>query len=101
MQRSFTQKTRFRMRTQMPTVFEKLQKRFGPQIVSTFGDRAEEEVKVVSTGSVSLDFATGLGGIPLGRVVEVFGAESVGKTSLSYYMIAEHLKRFPDREAYF
>lgn len=85
----------------MPTVFEKLQKKYGPQIVSTFGERAEEDVQVVSTGSVSLDFATGIGGVPLGRVIQVFGEEQVGKTSLSYYMIAEHLKRFPDRDAYF
>lgn len=83
------------------TVYDKLQKKFGPQIVSTFGERASEGMKVVSTGSVSLDFATELGGIPLGRVVQIFGPESVGKTSLSYYIMAEHLKRFPDREAYF
>ena len=85
----------------MSTVFDKLQKKFGPQIISTFGERASEDLQVVSTGSYSLDFATGLGGIPLGRVAQIFGPESVGKTSLSYYIIAEHLKRFPDREAYF
>lgn len=85
----------------MPTLFEKLQKKYGEQVISTFGDRAGEEVQVVSTGSVSLDFATGIGGIPLGRVVQIFGEEQVGKTSLTYYIIAEHLKRFPDRDAYF
>lgn len=85
----------------MPQLFEKLQKKFGPQVVSTFGERAEEEVQVVSTGSMSLDFATGIGGIPVGRVVQLFGEEQVGKTSLTYYIIAEHLKRFPNRDVYF
>ena len=85
----------------MPQLFEKLQRKYGEQIVSTFGERASEDMQVVSTGSVSLDFATGIGGIPLGRVVQLFGEEQVGKTSLTYYMIAEHLKRFPDKEAYF
>lgn len=84
----------------MSTLYDKLQKKYGPQTISTFGER-NTDMKVVSTGSVSLDFATGLGGIPLGRVVQLFGPESVGKTSLSYYIIAEHLKRFPDRDAYF
>jgi recombination protein RecA len=50
-------------------------------------------MEVVSTGSISLDFATGVGGLPRGRVVEIFGPESIGKTALSYYMIAEEQKK--------
>lgn len=83
----------------MSTLFERLQGKYGGDKIATFGDLYD--MKVVSTGSISLDFATGLGGIPLGRVVEVFGPESVGKTSLAYYIIAEHLLRFSDKDAYF
>jgi len=50
-------------------------------------------VEVVSTGSISLDFALGSGGIPRGRVVEIFGRESIGKTSLGYYIMKEHEKK--------
>src|SRR6476469_3738386 len=51
------------------------------------------DVEVISTGSVGLDFATGIGGFARGSLVEVFGPESIGKTTLSYYMIAEAQKR--------
>jgi len=51
------------------------------------------EVEVVSTGSIGLDFATGIGGFARGTIVEVFGPESIGKTTLSYYMIAEAQKK--------
>jgi recombination protein RecA len=57
----------------MPTLFEKLRNKYGELTISTFGERAEEDMQVVSTGSMTLDFATGLGGIPLGRVVQIFG----------------------------
>jgi recombination protein RecA len=50
------------------------------------------DVEVISTGSLSLDLATGVGGIPKGSLVEIFGKESIGKTSLAYYMIAEAQK---------
>jgi recombination protein RecA len=51
------------------------------------------DVEVISTGSLSLDLATGVGGIPKGSLVEIFGKESIGKTSLAYYMIAEAQKK--------
>lgn len=85
----------------MPTLLEKLQSKFGVERVSTFTDKEDEALQVISTGSLSLDFATGLGGIPVGRTVEVFGLPSVGKTSLSYAMIGEHLRAFPDKFAFY
>src|SRR4051812_45890118 len=56
-------------------------------------DRAQVSVGAVSTGSLSLDLALGIGGVPRGRVVEIFGPESSGKTTLVYHVIAEAQKR--------
>ena len=53
------------------------------------GDRSAIEVETISTGSLSLDIALGVGGVPRGRIVEIFGPESSGKTTLVYHIIAE------------
>lgn len=71
--------------------FDSQQKRYGKDAVYVAGDAPPMDV--ISTGSVSLDFATGVMGIPRGRVVEIYGPESIGKTSLLYYMMAEEQKR--------
>jgi recombination protein RecA len=55
-------------------------------------DEAKEEVQVVSTGSLGLDIALGVGGLPRGRVVEIYGPESSGKTTLTLQAIAEMQK---------
>lgn len=83
----------------MPTVIEALQKKWGDKKIRTV--KEVEETKVVSTGCVALDFAMGTGGLPVGRIVEIFGPPSIGKTSLTYYMIGEQLKKFPDRYAFY
>src|SRR5436309_7954531 len=56
-------------------------------------DRAAVSVGAVSTGSLSLDLALGIGGLPRGRVIEIFGPESSGKTTLVYHVIAEAQRR--------
>ncbi len=72
----------------------KIEKDFGKGAVMRLGDpNAIGKVEVVPTGSLSLDIALGLGGIPKGRVVEVYGPESSGKTTVSLHMIAEMQKR--------
>lgn len=75
----------------------KLEKTYGSGIVSRFSENdIAERAKnspAISTGSVSLDMATGVGGIPLGRITEIYGEESSGKTSLSLKIIAETQKR--------
>lgn len=72
----------------------KIEKDYGKGAIMRLGDaNAFGEVEVVPTGSLSLDIALGLGGIPRGRVVEVFGPESSGKTTVSLHMIAEIQKR--------
>jgi recombination protein RecA len=68
----------------------KLGTKFGSDFVYYAGEAPP--VEVTSTGSISLDFASGVGGLPRGRVVEVYGPESIGKTALTYYMIAEQQK---------
>src|SRR2546421_4367584 len=56
-------------------------------------DRAAVSIGAISTGSLALDLALGIGGLPRGRIVEVFGPESFGKTTLVYHVIAEAQRR--------
>jgi recombination protein RecA len=72
----------------------KLEKDFGKGTVMKLGDpKAQVAVETIPTGSLSLDLALGLGGVPRGRVVEVYGPESSGKTTVTLHMIAEVQKR--------
>lgn len=66
-----------------------LDKAYGKGTVMKLGERPDMDIEVVSTGSLSLDKALGVGGIPKGRIVEVYGPESSGKTTLTLHMIAE------------
>lgn len=71
-----------------------IERQFGKGSIMKLGDGKSlyESVDVIPTGSVSLDIATGIGGIPRGRILEIFGPESSGKTSLALHMIAESQK---------
>ena len=72
----------------------KLEKDFGKGTVMKLGDpKAQVAVETIPTGSLSLDLALGLGGVPRGRVVEVYGPESSGKTTVALHMVAEVQKR--------
>ena len=72
----------------------KLEKDFGKGTVMRLGDpSAQVAVETIPTGSLSLDLALGLGGVPKGRIVEIYGAESSGKTTVALHMIAEVQKR--------
>ncbi len=71
----------------------KLEKDFGKGTVMKLGDGSQVAVETIPTGSLSLDLALGLGGVPKGRVVEVYGPESSGKTTVALHMIAEVQKR--------
>ena len=70
-----------------------IERQFGKGSVMRMSDQAQVSVGAVSTGSLSLDLALGIGGLPRGRVVEVFGPESSGKTTLVYHVIAEAQRR--------
>src|SRR5204862_6289346 len=66
---------------------------FGKGAVMKMNDRAAVSIGAISTGSLALDLALGIGGLPRGRIVEVFGPESSGKTTLVYHVIAEAQRR--------
>ncbi len=73
----------------LQSTMEKIEKNYGKGAVMKLGDRATEKVDVISTGSINLDAALGVGGFPKGRIVEIFGPESSGKTTLAIHAIAE------------
>ena len=71
---------------------DKLDKAYGKGTVMKMGDSAVQEVEVIPTGSLGLDLALGVGGYPRGRVVEIYGPESSGKTTLTLHAIAQAQK---------
>lgn len=72
---------------------DKIDKDFGKGSVMMMNERGEKELEVVSTGSIGLDTALGVGGLPKGRIIEIYGPESSGKTTLSTHVIAEAQKK--------
>jgi len=68
---------------------DKLDKEFGKGTIMKMSDKAVEQVPCIPTGSIALDMALGIGGLPRGRVIEIFGPESSGKTTLAIHAIAE------------
>lgn len=71
----------------------KLEKTYGKGVVMKLGDKVVEDVASIPTGSINLDLALGIGGYPRGRVIEVYGPESSGKTTLTIHAIAEVQKQ--------
>jgi recombination protein RecA len=71
---------------------DKIDKSYGKGSVMRLGDHAVEELDVIPTGSIGLDMALGIGGLPKGRIIEVYGPESSGKTTLAIHAIAEAQK---------
>ncbi len=72
---------------------DKLEKSYGKGTVMKLGDNAVEPIEAISTGSIGLDIALGIGGLPKGRVIEIYGPESSGKTTLATHAIAEAQKK--------
>ena len=70
-----------------------IERQFGKGAIMKMGDSPPVAIDAVSTGALSLDVALGIGGLPRGRVCEVFGPESSGKTTLCYHVIAEAQRR--------
>ena len=73
----------------LKTSISQIEKKYGAGAVMRLGDNANMEVQAVSTGSISLDLALGIGGVPRGRIIEIFGPESSGKTTVALHIIAE------------
>ena len=76
----------------LKTTIDKLEKDFGKGVVMKLGDKPMVMTEVISTGSLGLDIALGIGGLPKGRVIEIYGPESSGKTTLAIHAIANAQK---------
>jgi recombination protein RecA len=77
----------------LDAALSQIEKAFGKGSIMQLGSNAHQEVEVISTGSLGLDIALGIGGLPRGRIIEVYGPESSGKTTLALQVIAEAQKQ--------
>ena len=77
----------------LQTALNQIDKNFGKGTVMRLGDRPEMNVEAIPTGSLALDAALGIGGVPKGRIIEIYGPESSGKTTLALHILAEAQKR--------
>lgn len=76
----------------LDTAILQLEKKYGSGTIMRLGDNNALNVEAISTGSITLDCATGIGGFPRGRIIEVYGPESSGKTTLALHVVAEAQK---------
>ncbi len=68
---------------------KKIEKNFGKGAVMRMGEKVDTKISTISTGSIALDTALGVGGYPRGRIIEVYGPESSGKTTVALHAVAE------------
>ena len=80
-------------RRAIDTAMAQIERMYGKGAIMRFGDKAELNVDYIPTGSLALDVALGIGGLPKGRIVEIYGPESSGKTTLALHVVAEAQKR--------
>ena len=81
-----------RMDNDIENTLKQIKTKFGEESIMKFGDSPKVDIAAVSTGSIGLDIALGIGGLPRGRIVEIYGPESSGKTTLALHAIAEAQK---------
>lgn len=77
----------------LETAIQQIEKNFGKGTVMRLGDKPEMNVDAIPTGSLALDAALGIGGVPKGRIIEIYGPESSGKTTLALHIVAEAQKK--------
>ncbi len=77
----------------LTTALHQIEKNYGKGAVMRLGDRPEMQIDAIPTGSLALDAALGIGGLPRGRIIEIYGPESSGKTTLALHVVAEAQKR--------
>ncbi len=73
----------------LEAAMDQIQKQFGKGAIMKLGDNTHMNIDAISTGSISLDIATGIGGVPKGRIVEIYGPESSGKTTIALHIVAQ------------
>ncbi len=76
----------------LENALSQIEKQFGKGAIMKFSDTAKEGIDVIPTGCLSLDYALGIGGVPRGRIIEIYGPESSGKTTLTLHILAEAQK---------
>ena len=76
----------------LETALQQLEKQYGKGTVMRLGENSAMQVEAISTGSIALDVALGIGGVPKGRIVEIYGPESSGKTTIALHIIASAQK---------
>ncbi len=81
------------MNSRVDDAIRAIQNKFGEESIMKLGDKPKIGINAIPTGSIGLDLALGVGGLPRGRVVEIFGPESSGKTTLALHVVAEAQKR--------
>ncbi|MBR4949274.1 MAG: recombinase RecA [Clostridia bacterium] len=77
----------------LQTALDQIEKQFGKGSIMRLGENTTMNVEAISTGSLSLDMALGIGGVPKGRIIEIYGPESSGKTTVALHVVAEAQKR--------
>lgn len=88
-----TKKSEEKLNQGAKTAIDQIRERFGDGAIMHLGDAKSSDVDAISTGCLSLDMALGVGGIPKGRIVEIYGPEASGKTTLAQHIVAEAQKR--------
>jgi len=81
------------MNTALEDTIKSIQTKFGEGSIMKLGDKPRVDIDAIPTGSIGLDYALGIGGLPRGRVIEIYGTEASGKTTLALHVIAEAQKR--------
>ena len=79
-------------RKQLEQAISQLEKQFGKGTVMKLGDEAQKSIDVIPTGCMTLDYALGIGGVPKGRIIEIYGPESSGKTTVTLHILAQAQK---------
>ena len=87
-----TQKVNIEKLKALQLTMDKIEKSYGKGSIMRMGDKPVDDVQAIHSGSIALDIAMGIGGYPKGRVIEIFGPESSGKTTLAIHAIAEAQK---------
>ena len=85
--------TKRRSATDVNDALNIIRTKFGEDSIMKLGDKPKVNVNAIPTGSLGLDWALGIGGMPRGRIIEIFGPESSGKTTLALHVVAEAQKR--------